>query len=110
MTVTVVSAAWLAATRCSASATRFRARRFDSARASSSSIADAAREVVSNELFAALSRCRLRLLDRHAGDALDLRLLRCLRLLQLFLELLEVHLAVGPRRARARRLKLPPAG
>ena len=34
---TVVSAAWLAATRCSASATRFRARRFASARASSSS-------------------------------------------------------------------------
>ena len=37
-TVTVVSAVWLAATRCSASATRFRARRFDSARASSSSV------------------------------------------------------------------------
>ena len=51
--VTVVSAAWLAATRWSASATRLRARRFASTCASSSALPDAARELVSDELLGA---------------------------------------------------------
>ena len=57
--------------------------------------AHAAREIVADELLPALEQVRLRLLQRHAGDPLDLRLLRRLRLLQLVLELAEVRLAVG---------------
>ena len=104
ITVTVVSAAWLAATRCSASATRLRARRFDSARASSSSMPHAPRELVPDELLPTLEQVRLRLLERHAGDPLELRLLRRLRLLQLLLELAEVRLAVGEPLVLAREL------
>ena len=57
--------------------------------------ADAAREIVSHELLAALEQMRFGLLQAHARDALDLRLLDRLRLLQVLLELPEVDLAVG---------------
>ena len=56
---------------------------------------DAAREVVPDELLAPLEQVRLRLLERHAGDALERLLLRRLRLLHLLLELAQVRLAVG---------------
>ena len=55
----------------------------------------AAAEVVADELLASLEQMRLRLLLRHAGDALQRRLLVVLRLLQLLLQLAEVRLAVG---------------
>ena len=48
---TVVSAAWLAATRWSASATRFRARRFASACASSSHLPHQPRHLVAHQLL-----------------------------------------------------------
>ena len=57
--------------------------------------ADAARELVPDQLLAALEQMRLRLLQRQAGDALELGLLGDLRLLQLVLELAEMDLAVG---------------
>src|SRR5205814_8280642 len=57
--------------------------------------ADATREVVPCELFAALEQVRLRVLQRHAGDPLELLLLRRLRLLELVLELAEMRLPVG---------------
>ena len=53
---TVVSAAWLAATRWSASATRLRARRFASALRLLLHLADAARELVADELLGALEQ------------------------------------------------------
>ena len=57
--------------------------------------AHAPREVVPDELLSTLEQVRLRLLKRHPGDPLELPLLRGLHLLQLFLELAEVRLAVG---------------
>ena len=56
--------------------------------------ADAAREVVADELLATLEQVRLRLL-RLSRRRARAPLLRGLRLLQLLLELAEVHLAVG---------------
>ena len=47
------------------------------------------------ELFAALEQVRLRVLQRHAGDSLELLLLRRLHLLELVLELAEMRLPVG---------------
>ena len=94
-TETVVSAVWLAATRWSASATMLRARRFASSRASSSSLAHAARELVPDQLLRALEQVRLRLADGHPGDALELAELALAGLFQLVLELLSVGLAVG---------------
>src|SRR5579859_902664 len=52
-------------------------------------------EIVPRQLLPAREQERLRVLERHAGDALERRLLSDLRLLQLFLELLQVDLAVG---------------
>ena len=53
---TVVSAAWLAATRWSASATRLRARRFDSVAGLLLELADAPGELVADEVLRALER------------------------------------------------------
>ena len=92
---TVVSAAWLAATRWSASATRLRARRLASDCASSS-ICRTRR--ASSWRTSSSERCQhlgLRLVDGHPGDALELDELLLLRRLQLLLELAGVHLAVG---------------
>jgi hypothetical protein len=55
----------------------------------------AAREVVADELLAALEQVRPRLLLCHACDPLELGLLGELGLLQLLLQLPEVRLAVG---------------
>ena len=57
--------------------------------------ADAARELVADQLLAALEQVRLRLLQGQAGDALELDLLGDLHLLQLVLELAEMDLAIG---------------
>src|SRR5215218_2895366 len=74
---TVVSAAWLAATRWSASPTRARARR-----------------LVTDELLGALEELALRVGRREARDPLELAELRVLRRLELLLELPHVGLAV----------------
>ena len=58
-------------------------------------LADAAGELVADELLRALEQVRLRLVQRHACDALELGDLLLLRRLQVLLELLRVHLAVG---------------
>ncbi len=92
---TVVSAAWLAATRCSASATRLRARRFASARASSSSCRTRRASSWRTRSSVALEEVLLRLADGQAGDPLELGELARPRLLQLLLELPRVGLAVG---------------
>ena len=92
---TVVSAAWLAATRCSASATRLRARRRASDCASSS-ICRTRR--ASSWRTSSSERCRTSAcasLTVIAGDALQLDELLVLGRLQLLLELAGVHLAVG---------------
>src|SRR5664279_2469769 len=57
--------------------------------------ADAAREVMPYELLAPLEQMCLRLLETHPRDTLDLCLLPRRRLLQLVLQLPEVHLAIG---------------
>src|SRR4051812_40532060 len=67
--------------------------------------AHAAREVVADELLTALEQVRLRLLQRHAGDPLELGLLRELRLLHVLLELAEVRLAVREALILARKLR-----
>ena len=71
-TVTVVSAVWLAATRCSASATSARARRRDSVRASSSICPHRPRELVPDEVLRALEHGGLGLAERHPRDPLEL--------------------------------------
>ncbi len=93
--VTVVSAVALAATRCSASATRLRARRFASDAASSSIWRTRAGELVAHLGLGLLEDLPVRLAGRQLGDALELAPLAVAELLQLFLELLEVDLAVG---------------
>ena len=90
--VTVVSAAALAATRCSASATRLRARRFASVAASSSSWrtrpASSWRTCSSDS-----SRIRCRASPRrHRRDPLELAPLALAQLLHVLLELLEMDL------------------
>ena len=104
-TVTVVSAVWLAATRCSASATRARARRRASRSRLLLHLPDRARELVAHEILRPLEQRRLRLAERHARDALELleRLARALAFM-LLLELLEVHLAVADALLAARHL------
>ena len=89
----VVSAAWLAATRWSASATRLRARRLASSCASSSRCLTRRAELVADS--AAARRGALRLVDGQTRDPLELAELPVLRLLQVDLELLDVRLAVG---------------
>ena len=91
---TVVSAAWLAATRWRESATRLRAR-LRLRLCFFLELADAPREVVSHELLRAGEDLGLGLADGQAGDALELGELAILRLLELVLELLDVRLAVG---------------
>ena len=95
MTEAVVSAAWLAATRWSASATRLRARRFASTCASSSCWRTRRASSWRIKLLGALQQRGLRLADGHAGDRLEQLELALVRLLELLLELLGVHLAVG---------------
>ncbi len=51
-------------------------------------------EVVADQVLGTLEQVLLRLRGGHAGDALELRELEALRLLQLLLELLQVRLAV----------------
>ena len=51
-------------------------------------------QLVADELLGALEQVRLGLVDGHARDALELGDLRVARLLEVFLELLGVHLAV----------------
>ena len=58
-------------------------------------LADPAREVVAHQLLGLLEEARLRLAHGHAGDALELLELTLLRLLEVVLKLLRVHLAVG---------------
>src|SRR5437763_1681140 len=53
--------------------------------------ADASRELVADELLAAIEQMCLRLLQREAGNALELRLLRELCLLQFLLELAQMR-------------------
>ena len=57
--------------------------------------AHASGEVVARELFAALEQVRLRVLQGHAGNPLELFLLRHLFLLELLLKLTEMGLPVG---------------
>ena len=105
---TVVSAAWLAATRWSASATRLRARRFASVRASSSiwrTRRASSWRISSSERS---SRYCLRLARRSSRRSARARELALLRLLQLLLELLECVLAVGDALLAARELGQPP--
>src|SRR5207253_4149384 len=56
---------------------------------------DEARELVADELLRALEQVGLRLVDGHPGDALELRRLRVASRLQIFLQLLRVHLAAS---------------
>ena len=56
---------------------------------------DTACELVPNELLGTLEQVRLGLVDGHARDALELGHLRVARVLEVFLELLRVDLAVG---------------
>src|SRR4029079_18355818 len=56
---------------------------------------DTARELVPNEFLGALEQVRLGLVDGHARDALELGHLGLPRVLEVFLELLGVDLAVG---------------
>ena len=71
--MTVVSAVWLAATRCSASATRLRARAASPrSRASSSSWRTRARELVPDRSSDRSSRCCFASRDRQPGDPLEL--------------------------------------
>ena len=93
--VTVVSAAALAATRCSASATRLRARRFASARRLLLEPAHAPRELVPDLVLRLLQDARPRLAGGEPGQLLELSPLRELQLLHLLLQLAEMHLAVG---------------
>ena len=93
--MTVDSAAALAATRCSASATRFRARRFASVAASSSSLAHPSGELVAHLLLRGGEDPLPRLAGRHAGDPLELGAVAQLELLHLLLQLPQVNLAVG---------------
>src|SRR3954469_16569565 len=58
-------------------------------------LADAAGEVVADELLGALHQVRLRLVDGHAGDPRELAQLLVARRLELLLELPRVHFAVG---------------
>ena len=58
-------------------------------------LADAAGELVADELLGALEHVRLGLVDRHPRDALELGELRVARLFELLLQLLRVHLTVG---------------
>jgi hypothetical protein len=95
---TVVSEAWLAATRWSASATRFRGPRF------LFRLPNPARELVADQLLRALEEVRLRLVDRHARDPLELGHLRLPGALQLLLQLLRVRLAVEDPLLAARQL------
>ena len=57
-------------------------------------LAHAACQVVADELLGLLEEARLRLVHGHAGDALELGELTLLRLFEVVLELLDVHLAV----------------
>ena len=65
---------------------------------------DASREVVADELLAALEQVLLRIGERHPRDALQLCELIVLRLLQVLLELAEVRLSVGETLVAAREL------
>ena len=91
----VVSDAWLAATRWSASATRFRARRFASACASSSIWRTRRARSWRTSSSERSSRCVLASPAVNPGDALELLELLVLRLLELLLERAQVRLAVG---------------
>src|SRR5581483_11827112 len=68
---------------------------------------DAARELVADELLRARQDLVLRLVDRHPGEPLELANLALLRGLQLLLERLRVHLALGDPLLAARELALP---
>src|SRR5262249_15521847 len=65
-------------------------------------------EVVSDQLLGLLQETRLRLIDRHAGNPFELLELALLRLFQIVLQLLDVHLAVGDALLAARELLLAP--
>src|SRR6478736_178878 len=82
--VTVVSAACEAATRWSASATRFRARRFGPGLLLH--LAHLACELVADQVLRALEQVVLRLGHGHPGQPLELAQLVLLRLLQLGVE------------------------
>ena len=95
---------WLAATRCSASATRLRARRFDSARASSSSVRTRRASSCLACSSPRSSSSALGLGLRQARYALELGELGVLRLLELLLELADVLFPVGEALVAAREL------
>ena len=73
--VTVVSAAALAATRCNASATRLRARRFASICCLLLELAHAACELVADQLLGLREDALARLPGRHRRDPLELHTL-----------------------------------
>jgi hypothetical protein len=58
-------------------------------------LADAPCEVVANELLGLFEQARLGLVDGHPGDPLQFFELALLRLFEVVLELLDVHLTVG---------------
>ncbi len=70
-------------------------------------LAHAAGEIVPDELLRLGEQPCLRLGDRHAADPLELLELALLRFLQVLLELLDVHLAVGEALVAALELLLP---
>ena len=76
---TVVSAAWLAATRWSASATRLRARRFGLGLRLLLDLPDAPRQLVADELLGRARAAAPCLVDGHPGDPLELGELAVLR-------------------------------
>jgi hypothetical protein len=63
------------------------------------------RELVADQLLRTLQEVGLRLVDGHARDPLELVELRVARFLELLLELLRVHLAVGDALLTARELR-----
>ena len=93
--MTVVSAVWLAATRCSASATSARARRRASVAGLLLHLPHRPRELVPDEILRALEHGGLGLAERHPRDPLELLQRLSRASLELVLELLQVHLAVA---------------